>query len=160
MSLFGKEVKNIDENIVYSPMNGDVIKLEEVNDPVFSQKMMGEGIAIKPKDNSIYSPVSGVVTMIFPTKHAIGITKDNNVGVILHIGIETVNLKGDGFDLKVKVGQKIKVGDLLMNIDLEKISKKYDPTTIIVFDNLQSYKVKELASGACLAGQPLLKLEQ
>lgn len=161
MGLFDKKVivKNEQKNIVYAPVSGEIVKLENVNDPVFSKKMMGDGIAIVPNSRKIYSPISGIVSMIFPTKHAIGITNDMGIGVILHIGIETVNLNGEGFDLKVSHGKKVNVGDLLMNIDLDLISKKYDPTTMIVFDGGDTINIKCLKEGVCQAGDSLLELE-
>lgn len=160
MSLFEKKVvvEEERENIVYAPMSGEIVELEKVNDPVFSQKIMGEGVAIKPNGDSVYSPVSGVISMIFPTKHAIGITRDNGLGVILHIGIETVNLNGKGFDLKVSQGQRVRVGELLMNIDLKYISSQCDPTTMIVFDNGADMSIKTIAVGKCQVGQPLLEV--
>lgn len=160
MSLFEKKVivENEKEDIVYAPVSGQIVQLEKVNDPVFSQKIMGEGIAIVPNSENIYSPISGVVSMIFPTKHAIGITRDNGLGVILHIGIETVNLKGKGFDLKVSQGQRVNVGEMLMKIDLKYISSHCDPTTMIVFDNISELSIQSIATGNCEVGQPLLKV--
>ena len=160
MGLFEKKVvKNEQDYIVYAPVTGEIVKLENVNDPVFSKKVMGDGIAIIPNSKKIYSPVSGIVSMIFPTKHAIGITKDNGLGVILHVGIETVNLKGEGFDLKVSRGQKVKAGELLMNIDLDFISSNYDPTTMIVFESEKPINITNLKEDFCQAGDSLLQLE-
>lgn len=159
MNLFQKKQINIEnekENIVYAPISGKIVQLEDVNDAVFSQKMMGDGIAIYPDGKSIYSPVSGTVSMIFPTKHAIGIVSENNVGVILHIGIETVNLKGEGFDLKIQQGQKVKAGQLLMNINLGFIAKNYDPTVIIIFDQDTVGKIDILPNVRCKVGIPIL----
>ena len=160
MGLFEKKVvKNEQDYIVYAPVSGEIVKLENVNDPVFSKKVMGDGIAIIPNSKKIYSPVSGIVSMIFPTKHAIGITKDNGLGVILHVGIETVNLKGEGFDLKVSQGQKVKAGELLMNIDLDFISSNYDSTTMIVFESEKPINITNLKEDFCQAGDSLLQLE-
>ena len=160
MGLFEKKVvKNEQDYIVYAPVSGEIVKLESVNDPVFSKKVMGDGIAIIPNSKKIYSPVSGIVSMIFPTKHAIGITKDNGLGVILHVGIETVNLKGEGFDLKVSQGQKVKAGELLMNIDLDFISSNYDSTTMIVFESEKPINITNLKEDFCQAGDSLLQLE-
>ena len=160
MGLFEKKVvKNEQDYIVYAPVSGEIVKLENVNDPVFSKKVMGDGIAIIPNSKKIYSPVSGIVSMIFPTKHAIGITKDNGLGVILHVGIETVNLKGEGFDLKVSQGQKVKAGELLMNIDLDFISSNCDSTTMIVFESEKPINITNLKEDFCQAGDSLLQLE-
>ncbi|MEG0365295.1 MAG: PTS glucose transporter subunit IIA, partial [Coprobacillus sp.] len=92
-------------------------------DEVFSQKMMGDGFVVFPSEGTLYSPVDGEVTMIFPTAHAIGIKDNNGIEILIHVGIDTVNLEGKPFELMVKVGQTIKQGDVLMNIDLKMIEE-------------------------------------
>ena len=96
------------------PLNGKVVPLKEVPDPVFSQEMMGKGCAIIPSDGNIYSPVNGVVRMIAPTKHAIGLESENGLEILIHFGLETVALKGEGFEVLVSEGQEVKQGDLLI----------------------------------------------
>lgn len=96
------------------PLNGKVVPLKEVPDPVFSQEMMGKGCAIIPSDGNIYSPVNGVVRMIAPTKHAIGLESENGLEILIHFGLETVALKGEGFEVLVGEGQEVKQGDLLI----------------------------------------------
>ena len=115
-----------------SVADGEVISIETVSDDVFSQKMMGDGYFIDPSDGHIYSPVDGTITTVFPTKHAIGITTTNGLDVLIHMGIDTVNLDGKPFDVKVTQGQKVKQGDLLARVDLEQIKEAKKETSMIV----------------------------
>ena len=101
----------------YSPLEGELIKLEEVDDEMFSQKMLGDGVAIIPIGDKLYSPVDGIVTMVYETKHAIGIKSNGGKDLLIHIGIDTVNLNGKPFKTKVNVGDKVKKGDLLTVVD-------------------------------------------
>lgn len=110
-------------------MEGKVIALESVNDPVFSQKLMGDGFAIEPTQGTVVSPVDGEITMIFHTKHALGITTKDNVEILLHIGIDTVQLDGKGFELFVEQGDKVKTGDKLLSVDLGSIKEAGKETT-------------------------------
>ena len=107
-----------------SPLNGKCIALNEVPDPVFSQKMMGEGCAIVPTDGNIYSPIKGTVTMIAATKHAYGIQGEDGLEVLVHFGLETVALNGEGFDVKVQVGDKVDTTTLLAIADVEMMKEK------------------------------------
>lgn len=124
MLRFGK--KNVE---LYGFMNGDLIPLEEVEDPLFAQKMLGDGFAIEPTNGDIFAPVGGKFTVVFPTLHAYGIKTQNNVEVLLHIGLETVGLDGEGFESFVKVGEKVKQGDLIGRVDLNLVKEKGCLTT-------------------------------
>lgn len=104
--------------------SGRILPLKEVNDEMFSNALVGEGIAIESNDGKIYSPVDGEITMIFPTKHALGIKSVHGEEILLHIGIDTVNLKGEGFTSYVENGQKVSSGDLLLEADLQLIKEK------------------------------------
>ena len=116
--------------------DGKCIKLSDVNDQVFSQKMMGDGFAIIPNADLIASPVPGTVEMIFPTKHAIGLKTKEGIELILHIGLDTVNLNGEGFTVLVKEKSKVRAGDSLVRINRSAlIEKGYDLSTIVVFTN-------------------------
>lgn len=119
------------------PLEGRIIPIEEVPDPVFSQKMMGDGFAIVPTNSTVVSPVNGKVISVFPTKHAINLLDDQGREILLHIGLETVSLNGLGFTPFVKDGQKVKKGDRLMDVDFDTIKKKV-PSIIssVVFTNL------------------------
>lgn len=116
-----------------APMKGKVIDLAEVNDSVFSSKMLGEGVAIIPSVGELYAPVDGEITMVYNTKHSLGMTTKDGVEILFHIGIDTVNLKGQYFDCLVQEGQVVKQGDLLIRFDLEQIKEAgFDPTTMMV----------------------------
>ena len=120
---------------------GQAISITEVKDPVFSQKMMGDGYAIEPADGNIYSPVSGVVTSVFPTKHAIGILSDKGLEVLVHVGLDTVALNGAPFSAKVADGQQVQAGELILVADLEAIKSAERETTIVVaFTNTAEIK--------------------
>ncbi|EOL42301.1 PTS system, glucose subfamily, IIA component [Enterococcus phoeniculicola] len=121
--------KNIE---IYSPVKGEVIELAEVNDPVFSQKMMGEGFAVIPSDSIVYSPVAGTIKSIFPTNHAISIHSSHGLDVLLHVGIDTVTLKGKGLYPKVTVGQKVAIDDELLTMDVQYLKEQEKENTIIV----------------------------
>lgn len=127
--MFKKLFKQSKEEKIYAPIDGEIVKLEEVPDPVFSEKMMGEGIAIIPEKGEIYAPVAGKVVQIPETKHAIGLVTDEGTEILIHIGLETVNLKGKGFNEKVSVGDKVSVGQLLMEVDLDYV--KENATSLI-----------------------------
>ncbi|HIX01847.1 MAG TPA: sucrose-specific PTS transporter subunit IIBC [Candidatus Ligilactobacillus excrementigallinarum] len=147
------EVSLINE-IVKAPVNGQVKDLSEVNDKVFSQKLMGDGAAIVPTDGTIYAPVDGKITVAYETKHAYGIQSDNGAEVLIHIGIDTVNLKGEHFETFVKQGQEVKQGDKLGTIDIDAVQKAgYDPTVMTIITNTANYaevghkKVDEIHHG-------------
>ncbi|MDH2881788.1 beta-glucoside-specific PTS transporter subunit IIABC [Bacillus cytotoxicus] len=133
---------------VDTPLNGEVIPLDKVNDEVFSKKMMGEGFAVIPRDGKLVSPVDGKVAMLFDTNHAIGIKEENDLEILIHIGIDTVNLKGNSFKAHVSQGEKVSKGQLLIEFGLDKIKNAgYDPTTMVVFTS--SYKeIKDISFGA------------
>ncbi|MFL0267551.1 glucose PTS transporter subunit IIA [Candidatus Clostridium radicumherbarum] len=107
-----------------SPLDGEVVELSEVPDDVFSDKILGDGFAIIPSGNKVYAPMNGEITVLFPTKHAVAITTDEGLEILVHIGLDTVNLNGEGFTAHVKQGDKVKKGDLLLTIDLETIKQK------------------------------------
>ena len=119
---------------IYSPIEGEAVELTEVPDQVFSEKMMGDGVAIKPTSGTVRAPFDGEVVTDFPTKHALGLTNEGGLELLVHFGLDTVNLKGEGFDLKVAAGDKIKKGDVLMEVDLDYIREnaKSDITPIII----------------------------
>ncbi len=137
-SLFGKKQRGEEEKIV-APLSGKLVRLEDVPDPVFSQKLMGDGMAIEPSENLVIAPFAGQVVQVFHTKHAIGLRSRLGVELLIHIGLETVNLSGEGFTPLVKEGQKVKVGDPLMEIDLTLIRERAASTiTPIVITNSDS----------------------
>lgn len=142
------------EETLYSPLNGTVVDLSAVSDPVFSSGAMGQGLAIKPEDNTLYSPVDGKVEIVFETGHAYAITSSQGAEVLLHIGIDTVSMAGDGFESLVAVGQAVKKGDLLGHFDPSKIAEAgLDDTTMMIVTNSADYQsVDILAQGHVLIG--------
>lgn len=142
------------EETLYSPLNGTVVDLSAVSDPVFSSGAMGQGLAIKPEDNTLYSPVDGKVEIVFETGHAYAITSSQGAEVLLHIGIDTVSMAGDGFESLVAVGQAVKKGDLLGHFDPSKIAEAgLDDTTMMIVTNSADYQsVGILAQGHVLIG--------
>ena len=121
---------------VHSVAEGEVIELEKVQDPVFSQKMMGDGFAVEPANGQIVSPVAGKVTSVFPTKHALGLVTESGLEVLVHIGLDTVSLEGKPFTVKVEEGQTVAAGDLLVEADLDAIREAGRATsTVVVFTN-------------------------
>ena len=137
---------------VYSVADGEVIALEQVKDPVFSQKMMGDGFAVEPANGNIVSPVSGTVSSIFPTKHALGLVTEAGLEVLVHIGLDTVSLEGKPFTVHVAEGQKVAAGDLLVTADLDAIREAgRETSTIVVFTNadaIQSVNLEQTGSHA------------
>lgn len=145
---------------IVSPLDGAVVELSKVNDPVFSSGAMGKGIAVKPSGNTVYSPVNGTVQIAFETGHAYGLKSDNGAEVLIHVGIDTVSMDGNGFDQKVTANQKIKVGDVLGTFDSAKIAAAgLDDTTMVIVTNTADYSdVKTLETGQVASGSELLEL--
>ncbi len=127
------------ENKIFSCANGKCIPLADVNDETFKSEMLGKGVGIIPKDGNIVSPVKGIVTMVFDTKHALGIATDDGVEVMIHVGIDTVGLGGKFFDTKVKEGDEVSVGDLLIKCEIDEIAKTHDTTTMLIITNSDDF---------------------
>ncbi len=146
---------------VYSVADGQVVALEQVKDPVFAQKMMGDGFAVEPANGNIVSPVSGTVSSIFPTKHALGIVTAAGLEVLVHIGLDTVSLEGKPFTVHVAEGQKVAAGDLLVTADLDAIrAAGRETSTVVVFTNGDAIKsVKLEKTGSLAAKTAVAKVE-
>ena len=146
---------------VHSVADGEVINIVDVKDPVFSQKMMGDGFAVEPENGHIVSPVAGKVTSVFPTKHALGLVTDNGLEVLVHIGLDTVSLEGKPFEVKVSEGQTVAAGDLLVEADLDAIrAAGRETSTIVVFTNADAIKsVKVEHTGKLAANAPVATVE-
>lgn len=146
---------------VYSVADGQVVALEQVKDPVFAQKMMGDGFAVEPANGNIVSPVSGTVSSIFPTKHALGIVTEPGLEVLVHIGLDTVSLEGKPFTVHVTEGQKVAAGDLLVTADLDAIrAAGRETSTVVVFTNGDVIKsVKLEKTGSLAAKTAVAKVE-
>lgn len=128
-------------NEVKAPIKGNLIPLSEVSDDVFSQKMLGDGFAVKPTGQEVVAPVSGTITTLFPTKHAIGIKTDEALEVLIHLGIDTVELKGEPFKLFVEQGDSVKAGDKLAEMDIADVADHgLDNTVMVVYTNMDLLK--------------------
>ena len=145
--LFGKQEEKIEELVINSYMKGKIVDITEVPDPVFSQKMMGDGFAIIPEEGKLVSPVAGEIIQVFPTKHAFGI-KAGDVELLIHVGLETVSMEGEGFDVKVSAGDRVEVGQTLLTYDLELVKEKakdtITPCVVTNMDVVDSINVSKL----------------
>lgn len=165
--LFGLDKKEASpiqpkEEMVHAPLTGKLVPIEDVPDPTFSQKMMGDGFAIDPADGTVLAPVSGEIVQVFPTKHAVGIKTAGGAEVLIHIGLETVTMDGEGFKAHVKEGDQVRVGDLLVEFDLnlvkEKAASALTPVIITNQDQMDSV-IKEPASETVAGETPLLTVK-
>ena len=126
------------------PAKGKAVDLKEVNDPTFSTGMLGQGVAVIPSEGKIYAPADGEIVMVFDTLHAVSMTADNGVEILIHVGLDTVELKGNGFEGHVKAGDKVKKGDLLLTVDLEAVKEAgYDIITPMLVCNTDDYAAVE-----------------
>lgn len=152
------DVKEYTEEI-YAPIEGQLISLQEVPDSTFASECMGKGIAIIPDQGKVFAPFDGTVSLVFPTKHAIGLTSQNGTEVLIHIGLDTVELDGKYFDVHVQAGDTIQKGQLLVDFDLEKISEKYPVTTPIIITNTDRFaEIKNSDHKHCVKGDVILKV--
>ncbi|MDJ1154823.1 glucose-specific PTS transporter subunit IIBC [Macrococcus caseolyticus] len=148
------------DHIVYAPITGEVVDLSQVPDQVFSQKLMGDGVAIIPSIGEVVAPFDGVVKMDFPTKHAIGLEDENGLEVLIHFGLETVGLKGNGFEMLVAPGDKITKGQSLLKVDLDYIRANADSDiTPIIFTNLNNQMIHDVNYGKIQSGERLLSVK-
>ena len=146
--LFGKGNEVNKEIEIYAPLTGEYINIEDIPDPVFAQKMMGEGFGINPTEGEVVSPIEGKVDNVFPTKHAIGLKADNGLEILVHIGLDTVQLDGQGFEILVSSGDTVQVGDPLLKFDLEYIKNNakdvISPIIITNSDQTESIHVNDV----------------
>jgi len=151
LNIFRKNCKRL---LIKAPVDGDIVDIVEVPDEVFSQKLVGDGVAVNPKSDIFVSPVNGVITTVFPTKHAIGIKTIEGIEIMIHVGVDTVKLNGEGFITFVNEGDKVKVGDKLLQINrLVLASKAKSLISPIIITNM--WKVKEFKKiiGVVTAGE-------
>ncbi|MGN0653611.1 MAG: glucose PTS transporter subunit IIA [Oscillospiraceae bacterium] len=155
-----KEEANGKSEELYAHLNGILIPLEDVEDEVFSSKVLGEGVAIEPIEGKLYSPCNGKVDMVFDTAHAVNLVSENGAGVLLHIGIDTVKLGGQFFEANVKDGQEVHTGDLLITFDIEKIKEAgYKVTTPMIICNTEDYEsISVMTAGKVSNGDKILKI--
>lgn len=126
---------------LYSPIIGRTVPLSKVNDPTFSEEMLGKGIAIIPSEGKVFAPIDSVIGMVFDTKHAISMSSELGVQILIHVGLETVSLKGAPFKTHVRAGDRVRRGDLLLEFNIDAIKKaNLDPITPVVICNSYDYR--------------------
>lgn len=166
--LFGKKSdksvdKSNDDFIVKSPIKGKILSLEEVPDETFAGKMLGEGIAIEPTEGRVCSPVDGEVIQLFlPSKHAVCIKSNNGIEVLIHIGIDTVNMNGDGFEALVNTGDVVVKGQELIRFDIDKVkaNAKTSITPVVITNSFEFGKINVLGKGNVEIGIDLLDVDR
>lgn len=142
---------------IIAPMNGKVLDIKETPDPVFAEKMVGDGVAIEPIEGLVFSPMEGEIVQIFPTKHAIGLKNSEGVELLIHIGIDTVTMQGEGFEIFVSLGDKVKIGQKLLAFDLELVkSKAKSCITPIVVTNLPPLEIQTKHQGQVSVGSNVI----
>lgn len=140
---------------ILSPLTGDVVDLGDVDDPVFSQRIMGDGVAVAPTDGRVVAPVDGTIEKLFPGGHGVALSTADGVEVLVHVGLDTVKLEGDGFTVHAAEGDAVVAGDLLVTVDLERLAELgVDSVSPVVV--ISGHAVRPLASGTVTAGDPLL----
>ena len=149
------------EGTIQTPIVGDVVALSNVNDPVFSSGAMGQGIAVKPSEDVVYAPADAEVTIVFPTGHAYGLRTANGAEILIHVGIDTVSMNGEGFNHKVAQGDKVKAGDVLGTFDSAKIAAAgLDNTTMVIVTNTADFaSVNPVASGSVAKGDAIIEVK-
>lgn len=150
------------EQVITAPLSGKVVALEDTPDAVFASGAMGQGVAIEPSVGEVVAPADGVIRLLFPTNHAIGLATDDGAEILIHVGMDTVALEGEGFMAHVTQGSKVKAGQLLLSFDIDAIKKAgYPVTTPIIVTNTADYKtVEALAGGDVKLGDDLLKVSK
>lgn len=159
--LFGGKKDAVPKEVnIYAPLSGEIVNIEDVPDVVFSEKIVGDGIAIRPNGDTIVAPVNGVIGKIFETNHAFSIESEEGIELFVHFGIDTVELKGEGFTRIAEEGQKVKVGDPIIKFDLALLSEKAKSVlTPVVISNMDEISNLQKLSGEVVAGEsPVLSL--
>ena len=156
-SFFKKKEEGI---VVASPIKGKAVELSQVSDPTFGECMLGKGIAILPSEGKVYAPADGEISMMFETHHAVSMVTTEGIELLIHIGLETVALKGEGFEAHVQSGDQVKKGDLLLSMDLEKLkSEGYDIISPVVVCNTDDYAdVQGVVLEKVEPGDPIIKI--
>lgn len=149
------------EETILTPVSGQVVTLSTVQDKIFSEEILGPGLAIQPQDGQVYAPADGTITALFETRHAIGITTETGLEILIHLGLDTVNLKGEGFENKVAKGEKVKAGQLLATMDLARLTALgYDMITPVVITNGEQAQIERLANEKAQAQTPLFRVKR
>ena len=151
----------LQDETIQTPIVGDVVALSNVNDPVFSSGAMGQGIAVKPSEDVVYAPADAEVAIVFPTGHAYGLRTANGAEILIHVGIDTVSMNGEGFNQRVNQGDKVKAGDVLGTFDSAKIAAAgLDNTTMVIVTNTADFaSVNPVASGSVAKGDAVIEVK-
>ena len=159
--MTGTVPASLQDETIISPIVGQAVALENVNDPVFSSGAMGQGIAVKPSEGVVYAPADAEVTIAFATGHAFGLKTANGAEILIHVGIDTVSMNGDGFEQKVAQGDKVKAGDVLGTFDSAKIAAAgLDDTTMVIVTNTADYaSVTPVATGEVAKGDAIIEVK-
>lgn len=170
MGLFSKLFKNEEstgtekisvseeKGCIYSPADGKAVALETLGDGMFSEKILGDGVAVAPSEGKFFAPISGTVETVFPTGHAYGITSADGVEILLHIGLDTVALDGKGFQAHVKQGQQVNAGDLLATVDLDAVKKEgYRVETMVIVTSGNTVENRIDADAEVKAGEKIFE---
>lgn len=157
-SKFSRSEETVADLTLYAPISGNIVPIEDVPDIVFSEKIIGDGIAIKPTSDTVVSPCNGEVTLVADTKHAIGLKNEDGVEVLIHIGLDTVKLNGEGFEALCKVGDQVKVGAPLVKVDREFLKQKNTPdVTMMVVVEPNGHQISKYnINNSVEAGKDLL----
>lgn len=158
--LLGKSSRE-EELVIYAPMDGEAVAVSQVNDPTFSEEILGKGVAVRPTGTQVFAPFDATVEMMFDTGHAVSLQCDNGAEVLIHVGLETVNLKGTHYTVHAANGDKVKKGQLLITFDREAIQADgYDIITPMVICNSDNFSQVEAHTGSVKAGDVLLTLKK
>lgn len=161
--MFHFKKKNESTGIILaSPVKGEAVSMAKVNDPTFSECMLGKGMAVMPSEGKVYAPADGEISLLFDTLHAVSMTTTEGVEILIHVGLDTVTRKGEGFTAHVNTGDKVKKGDLLLSVDLEALKADgFDTITPVVICNTDDYAdVLEAASGEVVVGDNLIIVKE
>lgn len=157
--LFGKEDKGV---VIVAPVAGEVVAADKINDPTFSEQMLGKTIGIVPAGGQVVAPVTGTIDSVFDTGHAITVIADDGAQIIIHVGLDTVNLQGKHFTVHAQAGDKVTPGKVLIEFDREGIiADGYDPVTAVILCNSGEYNQIDVEYGGSVkAGDPMMTLKK
>lgn len=160
--MFGFLKKKDKKHLLGAVATGKAVSIKEVNDPTFAEEILGKGVAVIPADGKIYAPADGQIGMVFDTLHAVSLTTDYGAEILIHVGLDTVKLNGEGFEGHVKAGDSVNKGDLLLTVDLEKVKAAgYDIITPMLICNTGDYAAVEAMAGKEVnAGEDVLTVEE
>lgn len=158
--MFGIFKKKEEKLQIGAPVMGDAVPIREVSDPTFGEEILGKGVAIKPSDGRIYAPADGEITLLFDTLHAVSLTSEDGVEILVHVGLDTVALKGQYFTAHVATGDHVKKGTLLLTVDLDQVKAAgYDVITPMIICNTDDYSAVEAVTGnAVKPGDTVLEI--